>query len=99
MSDVFFFSSRRRHTRCSRDWSSDVCSSDLVSAEHTMIFLEHNKRITEVATSPLSARQLRELGEKHGFEVEVVADCYVVDTPEGPRPYFYQVLYRRGGQW
>src|SRR5256884_1207213 len=27
---VFFFSSRRRHTRCSRDWSSDVCSSDLI---------------------------------------------------------------------
>src|SRR2546422_2188587 len=27
----FFFSSRRRHTRCSRDWSSDVCSSDLPS--------------------------------------------------------------------
>src|SRR5437899_6103514 len=25
----FFFSSRRRHTRCLRDWSSDVCSSDL----------------------------------------------------------------------
>src|SRR5687768_17931548 len=28
----FFFSSRRRHTRCSRDWSSDVCSSDLFAA-------------------------------------------------------------------
>src|SRR2546429_317284 len=28
---IFFFSSRRRHTRCSRDWSSDVCSSDLDS--------------------------------------------------------------------
>src|SRR3989449_3863927 len=27
---IFFFSSRRRHTRCSRDWSSDVCSSDLI---------------------------------------------------------------------
>src|SRR2546429_8784782 len=27
---MFFFSSRRRHTRCSRDWSSDVCSSDLL---------------------------------------------------------------------
>src|SRR5207249_6547626 len=26
----FFFSSRRRHTRSKRDWSSDVCSSDLV---------------------------------------------------------------------
>src|SRR5699024_4931112 len=27
----FFFSSRRRHTRSKRDWSSDVCSSDLIS--------------------------------------------------------------------
>src|SRR5207245_8508822 len=27
---LFFFSSRRRHTRCYRDWSSDVCSSDLL---------------------------------------------------------------------
>src|SRR6266849_9233310 len=26
---IFFFSSRRRHTRSTRDWSSDVCSSDL----------------------------------------------------------------------
>src|SRR5207245_3593938 len=29
---AFFFSSRRRHTRCYRDWSSDVCSSDLLTA-------------------------------------------------------------------
>src|SRR5690606_24982257 len=28
---IFFFSSRRRHTRFSRDWSSDVCSSDLAA--------------------------------------------------------------------
>src|SRR5699024_5069818 len=28
----FFFSSRRRHTRSKRDWSSDVCSSDLKTA-------------------------------------------------------------------
>src|SRR5699024_11809651 len=27
--ECFFFSSRRRHTRSKRDWSSDVCSSDL----------------------------------------------------------------------
>src|SRR5690606_39738362 len=27
---IFFFSSRRQHTRFSRDWSSDVCSSDLI---------------------------------------------------------------------
>src|SRR5439155_8170753 len=29
-SSFFFFSSRRRHTRWPRDWSSDVCSSDLI---------------------------------------------------------------------
>src|SRR5205809_1346489 len=32
MYGIFFFSSRRRHTWCSRDWSSDVCSSDLTLA-------------------------------------------------------------------
>src|SRR5437870_8906834 len=31
LSFFFFFSSRRRHTRWPRDWSSDVCSSDLVA--------------------------------------------------------------------
>src|SRR6266513_816389 len=31
MNCFFFFSSRRRHTRSKRDWSSDVCSSDLKS--------------------------------------------------------------------
>src|SRR3712207_8896641 len=30
----FFFSSRRRHTRYWRDWSSDVCSSDLRDGDH-----------------------------------------------------------------
>src|SRR5438445_7523534 len=33
MVNFFFFSSRRRHTRYWRDWSSDVCSSDLPLAE------------------------------------------------------------------
>src|ERR1039458_10439771 len=31
----FFFSSRRRHTRCLSDWSSDVCSSDLLRPKRT----------------------------------------------------------------
>src|SRR5690606_40664929 len=36
----FFFSSRRRHTRFSRDWSSDVCSSDLgLIREHRELLL------------------------------------------------------------
>src|SRR5256885_7103835 len=33
ISFFFFFSSRRRHTRLQGDWSSDVCSSDLIKVE------------------------------------------------------------------
>src|SRR5699024_619124 len=35
---TFFYSSRRRHTSSKRDWSSDVCSSDLSNASRTMLF-------------------------------------------------------------
>src|SRR5256885_12878753 len=33
----FFFSSRRRHTRLQGDWSSDVCSSDLIVAHQVRL--------------------------------------------------------------
>src|SRR6266487_6211013 len=36
----FFFSSRRRHTRWTGDWSSDVCSSDLLNVGHLMLLLQ-----------------------------------------------------------
>src|SRR5690625_4897313 len=35
---IFFFSSRRRHTRWPRDWSSDVCSSDLTASFRYLLF-------------------------------------------------------------
>src|SRR5690606_39553090 len=38
----FFFSSRRRHTRFSRDWSSDVCSSDLYMTSPLHAILRHS---------------------------------------------------------
>src|SRR2546429_7025226 len=47
---IFFFSSRRRHTRCSRDWSSDVCSSDLGFLFHRWALL---RRISAGFTSSL----------------------------------------------
>src|SRR5690554_7789931 len=43
---IFYFSRRRRHTRCGRDWSSDVCSSDL-DEDRTVdltFFVEPGKR-------------------------------------------------------
>ena len=45
-SKIFFFSSRRRHTRLRRDWSSDVCSSDLQVDEESS--LQIGDIITEV---------------------------------------------------
>src|SRR2546422_8127491 len=50
---IFFFSSRRRHTRCSRDWSSDVCSSDLtthLSARERAAFREHLEQLSNSVT-------------------------------------------------
>src|SRR6266699_5450815 len=38
----FFLSSRRRHTCCGRDWSSDVCSSDLVDPAVRLVKLARN---------------------------------------------------------
>src|SRR3712207_8389763 len=38
---MFFFSSRRRHTRYWRDWSSDVCSSDLYLILFLTFFIQH----------------------------------------------------------
>src|SRR5690606_40798166 len=49
----FFFSSRRRHTRFSRDWSSDVCSSDLdfscgSAATATLLTYQYGHPVTEL---------------------------------------------------
>src|SRR6266403_1332677 len=41
---VFFFSSRRRHTRSLRDWSSDVCSSELADGIADRYHDERNRR-------------------------------------------------------
>src|SRR3712207_7769493 len=48
----FFFSSRRRHTRYWRDWSSDVCSSDLLNRDHYSAILLCLETISE-ALGPL----------------------------------------------
>src|SRR5690606_39646455 len=58
----FFFSSRRRHTRFSRDWSSDVCSSDLVKGymNHERATLEN---ITNARSKAVSAQSVTEKAE------------------------------------
>src|ERR1035441_10821703 len=60
---IFFFSSRRRHTRCLSDWSSDVCSSDLnkshlqlnpLSGNYARLLLAHTEQGTNTTLSWLS---------------------------------------------
>src|SRR6266498_5328544 len=48
----FFFSSRRRHTRCGRDWSSDVCSSDLGRRDPQRLRQDEVEQGIEVALGP-----------------------------------------------
>src|SRR2546430_11495966 len=64
MSFVFFFSSRRRHTRFDCDWSSDVCSSDLrpndLRPQHQLTPMD----VRVVATDPLRAASERPDGSK-----------------------------------
>src|SRR5688572_20777215 len=45
---LFFFSSRRRHTRFDCDWSSDVCSSDLGALDHDSPAKVHGERSSSV---------------------------------------------------
>src|SRR2546429_3065065 len=54
---VYFFSSRRRHTRCSRDWSSDVCSSDLNGRPNTASSRAGQVCRPAICTTARSARQ------------------------------------------
>src|SRR5690625_7480328 len=54
MLSPFFFSSRRRHTRWPRDWSSDVCSSDLQSRlDGYRDLVPHPDLASEGADSPI----------------------------------------------
>src|SRR5690606_39832991 len=58
----FFFSSRRRHTSFSRDWSSDVCSSDLGRAALRPVFhgSDMDRRAIDAAIANATAAGLAE---------------------------------------
>src|SRR2546429_9954876 len=83
----FFFSSRRRHTRCSRDWSSDVCSSDLVmedvSGKEALMALVANSYVNYLLDQTMRRTEFDVLGR-------VVAEIPIrrVRSPDEPSAIF-----------
>src|SRR6266481_7378553 len=72
-SGIFFFSSRRRHTRWNCDWSSDVCSSDLAdlltrgeSPNEIAVVVRHIETYGEMIDDVFTR-----YGIPHGFETGV----------------------------
>src|SRR5215217_9618433 len=78
----FFFSSRRRHTRYWRDWSSDVCSSDLHVLDDALVVLADHKAgegredagrdHLQVGERPRSERDLGEISRPLGALVALL---------------------------
>src|SRR5216683_7035427 len=82
LSIFFFFSSRRRHTRSDRDWSSDVCSSDLPHPllepilQDTLGVILYQEQIIEIAMkvagmTPSGADRFRRAMTRHLNHVEM----------------------------
>src|SRR5215510_9856626 len=82
---LFFFSSRRRHTRWPRDWSSDVCSSDLgdeaATAEAEGGRDGDEAQFVLADDKPRDRRCLGQRADQHGLEP---ADAIRDPTPELP---------------
>src|SRR5436309_14068298 len=84
----FFFSSRRRHTRFSRDWSSDVCSSDLgVTRQSAPVAALNNARLLAALFADDSIKNRRNT-EAVETAPSVLVSARVLDhKPASQRPF------------
>src|SRR5699024_11441160 len=73
----FFFSSRRRHTRSKRDWSSDVCSSDLMEDDISSLLAElgiHDIAAWDkVRTLSVAQQQVVEIVKAMSFDARLIS--------------------------
>src|SRR5437899_7990993 len=76
----FFFSSRRRHTRCLSDWSSDVCSSDLISRSTVSPQLLHG--CAETVDREMQRHLDRSWVDVRSEERRVGKECRSLGAPE-----------------
>src|SRR5882724_3984172 len=97
----FFFSSRRRHTRCLSDWSSDVCSSDLKDPEGKPAKLERREhfqvgRSFEIADITVTAFTIpHDAADPCGFTFKADGVKIGVVTDLGYLPYSVKDHLRR----
>src|SRR5437868_11295823 len=84
----FFFSSRRRHTISKRDWSSDVCSSDLIDVDIAAVFEEI---VDEGADEKSAPPRLGRFADENRSEERRVG--------EGGRAGWLGALWEQDGWW
>src|SRR5256884_7828885 len=102
MVDFFFFSSRRRHTRCSRDWSSDVCSSDLWGVSNQYVAMA---RAIEAATESFWGRRIYLNGPGAvgaicldlGFDTELIKGVFLLSRTVSLVAHTYEEAHREKG--
>src|SRR5690554_7630649 len=88
----FFFSSRRRHTRCGRDWSSDVCSSDLNLVSMLFDFIFDDQALATEIKALIGRLQIP-------FLKTAIADKSFFSNEQHPARLFLNALARAGSQW
>src|SRR5256886_12602713 len=91
---IFFFSSRRRHTRFDCDWSSDVCSSDLKLSTAGAAFRE----VPSGGLAYLGTASYREM-EKWALPPAAQRDLTKLEEELGPKDLAASASFVRGGPW
>src|SRR5256886_6953629 len=74
---MFFFSSRRRHTRFDCDWSSDVCSSDLGKVQLSLEHVDAHvllRNALDICQSEITNKKLKLETDLSATKVELLAD-------------------------
>src|ERR1041385_357674 len=96
---LIIFSSRRRHTRCSRDWSSDVCSSDLWlcfgKQWEIRSFIPRIEKLVEDGTFKAAKISKKHSRSKSSERKECVLCVYTSDDP-GEKSAVYEKLQQIG---
>src|SRR6266481_5951799 len=106
LKSVFFFSSRRRHTRWNCDWSSDVCSSDLTRQDQTCRYeaLCAHYRMEPTRNNRGVAHENGSIESPHGHLKQAIEDALLLrglrnfDDLQAYRRFVDEVVGRRNAR-